>query len=129
MPALRFGIDFTADEAELNRREEFERIMFRRAPARLLCLDQIDTHLQTVGFFRIWTHEDATAEYAVSGSSDDETAVFLRRDWAKQGVRHISYLMCITDPVSCGKGYFRIRSITQLRRALKRWAMRKCARA
>ena len=124
---LRWGIDYDLDEKELNRREAYE-LMFRRVQVRgqcgrLLCIDTLDRYLQTKNLFYIWSHEDGTIEYAYH-SSEDETQVYLRRDWTKHGFRNISYNVCISDPVSGTRGYFRVRSIAQMQRVIERWQSR-----
>ncbi len=117
---LRFCIDHDLDEAELARREAYER-MFRRAPARLLNIDAIDAVMRAKGFFHIWTHVDATVEYAMDGSSD-ATAIYFQRDWAELGLLRAAYRVCISEP-GVGKFYHRVRSPVQLRRALARWEL------
>ena len=118
---LRFGIDNDLDEAELGRREAYER-MFRRAHASLLNIDAIDAVMKAQGFFNIWSHLDATVEYVRDGSAD-ETAVFFQRDWSKAGFLRAPYRMCIAEP-GVGKFYYRVRSLLQLRRVLARWELK-----
>jgi hypothetical protein len=119
---IRFGIDHDMEDAELNRREAYERQIFRRAPACLLNAGRIDGVLQSEGFFCIWNHLDATLEYAVNASVK-RTLVYIQRDWSKAGLLHTPYRMCITEP-GIGKFYFRVRSVAQVKRALVRWRTR-----
>ena len=117
---LRFGIDHDMDESELNRREAYEIMFRRRALAGLFCLNQIERFMGSRNLFYIWTHEDATFEFAVH-SSDDETQVYFQRDWSKRGFLRAPYKMCISDPGLNLRGYYRVRSVAQLKRALDRW--------
>jgi hypothetical protein len=127
-PSLRWGIDYDTDEAELDRREAYER-MFRRmhakgrVPKRMLCLDHIDRFMQTKNFFFMETHLDATVEYRLH-ESEDETQIYLQRDWTKAGLLCVPYRVCISDPAAHTKTYCRVRSIAQLRRAIERWECR-----
>ena len=122
---LRWGIDCDITEAELDRREAYER-MFRmmhakgRMPKRMLCLDRIDRFMQTKNFFFMETHFDATVEYRLH-ESEDETQIYLQRDWTKAGLLCVPYRVCISDPAAHTKTYCRVRSIAQLRRAIERW--------
>ena len=116
--SLRFSIDHDMDSAELSRRDAYEH-MFRRAPDRLLSMNAIDAVMDAKNFFCIWTHLDATVEYAIDNSSD-ETAIYFQRDWTKSGLLRAPYRMCISEP-GVGKFYYRVRSVMQLRRALAHW--------
>jgi hypothetical protein len=116
-PAMRFEIDPSVDESELNRRESCERMLLR-APACLLNIAAIDTVMQSRKFFCIWTHLDATTEYAVDGSAD-ETAIYFQRDWGKTGLLHTPYHMLIATPGG-RESYYRVRSVAQLGRILTR---------
>lgn len=118
MPTLRFSIDHDTDAAELDRREKYEQ-MFRRAPVSLLSIDAIDVVMQSMNWFYLWTHMDATVEYAVRDSVDT-TQVYLQRDWSKTGFLYVPYRVCISEP-GVGKFYYRVRTLAQLKRVLVHW--------
>ncbi len=82
--ALGFGIKTHMRNAELLRRNAYER-MFKhtcaRSSAKILSKRSIRTVMQSRHCFRIWTHLDATIEYAID-DSENETAFFFQRDWS-----------------------------------------------
>jgi hypothetical protein len=130
--ALRFGIKTHMRDAELLRRNAYER-MFKhtcaRSSAKILTKRSIRTVMQSRHCFRIWTHLDATMEYAID-DSDNETAFFFQRDWSgfvpqrdstKLVFLRLPFRICISEP-GVGKFYYRVRSVGQLRRALDHWA-------
>ena len=119
MPAtLRFGIDHNTPDTELSRREKYEQ-MFQRAPAKLLSIDALDVVMQSMNWFYIWTHMDATVEYA-SHDPSDNTQIYFQRDWSKRGFLYAPYRVCISEP-GVGKFYYRVRTLAQLRRVLNHW--------
>jgi hypothetical protein len=119
-PSLRFCISEDITEAELERRENYEK-MLSGAPKRLLGIDNMHAIMQKKGFFYVQTHLDATVEYM--HESEAETVFYFQRDWTKRGLLNTPYRVSVYEPGD-GKYFYRVRCIKHLSRVLAFWAAR-----
>jgi hypothetical protein len=120
---LRFWIDDNIDDAESNRRHVFEGMFKKKkCPVTLTCADLMHVVLSDKGYlFMNSDLYDQSHEYN-SYTKDDNvsTEVLLQRDWTQKGFLYAAYRVKFVKK-GVGRFYTRVRTMTQMERAIDRW--------
>jgi hypothetical protein len=100
----------------------------RKIPGCILSMNSIATTMTGKNFLHVVTSFDYTAEFMHKDPHLEEIAFSFRRDWSKRGYIHTPYTMFITMPEGVEYRYC-LRSIGQLKTALKHWQTYHCPSA
>ena len=114
-------INRSLSKETINHRNALE-VMLRSAPDCMLCTDSIDTVMHNKKYGYVLTFPDCTVLYACKTSKLEDISIFFQRDWTKSGYLHAPYRMSI-EMENGGIHHYWIRSVGQLKRALKSWEL------
>ena len=131
-------IDHTLSEGTQALRREMETMLEgsfrdipdRCAPPSIMSLYAIDDIMDSLGFFLfVKSYADCTVQYICTYplSVSRKIKLFFQRDWTKRGYLHAPYNMFITYRKRTHR--YRVRSVGQLKTALKYWGRHNCPEA
>jgi hypothetical protein len=136
---MRVLIDHGISDEVIQHREGLETMLRGRdqppskslppVPECIMSISKIDQFMHDNNYSFVFTFHDSTVEYMPNRHSSskhlENVSILFRRDWTKHGYLHVAYRMTILMP-NGGMHHYWVKSVGQLRKALKHWEQNYC---